>query len=854
MIPQLFSFLILLNSASAYFINEEECLNYTVYPVQYELKLIPHILRDGTSYLDCDITITVIANARQVQMIELDAKDLEIHRESVKVFKNEVNIISSVRPYEYDRRMGKLYLYLREELEPYSERNTQYYIKMFFRKFLKSDEVDDGIFFVKYEEAGRQKSMIATRLSPDRAKYFFPCFQNPQFEAVFRFKVLLPNTADDQLSDTSLTVAEELQRHSQKDYQTAIQYIPSPQVAVHQVGFHHSDFASKSVSATLTNDTLTLWAPSTHLAKHMFILKFGQSVLDVIQEYSSGNRPLVNGPINIVAMPKTIETYEAGSWNLLTVGEHKLSNIPQYTSIMQKEQMSYLLTQQLSRIWLGNPGEVERTRWKQEWFKEGMATYFGYYFLSQSGRSFWDMSVYGLQTRNKAMMLDWRPETPNLESFNRTLAINIPSRYHPLVSYKTAALIWMVENWLGSDKFHRALVNYLNTRRGKFVSVEDFTTFLQSETVECEFFKGYTVSDVLSSWFRQPGYPVVKATVYRNQDTQDIVYLEQKQFTFSNVTRGHHKYLIPISYFTQYTENCFNCFQPKFTIADSGYTFKENLNGGWIILNRNASGYYRVNYDNVTWKMIVNTLNSPERYRINALNRAQILNDAFALYMSGDITYELAMEIVSSLEHEDSYVVWDAVLSGYQMLKIDGAVGKMTKQLYNEWKMLLREVISNVYRRVYNDIDRDDRIRMFRTRIITFACSIGHAPCLRDLEPALHQVTRSLYDPDLRQICYFTLLNRSDGYDSIKTVNSFEREDFNTAERLAKEEVRFFYRLPVERLRPMPLIESSTVTTFTPVTAIKPVPREKASSSNSIHRWSDAAIMSAFALIAFINW
>lgn len=66
---------------------------------------------------------------------------------------------------------------------------------------------------------------------------------------------------------------------------------------------------------------------------------------------------------------------------------------------------------------------------------------------------------------------------------------------------------------------------------------------------------------------------------------------------------------------------------------------------------------------------------------------SQILNDAFALYMSGDITYELAMEIVSSLEHEDSYVVWDAALSGFQMLKIDGAVRKMTKQLYNEWKV-----------------------------------------------------------------------------------------------------------------------------------------------------------------------
>lgn len=82
----------------------------------------------------------------------------------------------------------------------------------------------------------------------------------------------------------------------------------------------------------------------------------------------------------------------------------------------------------------------------------------------QSGSSFQDMSVYGFQLRNKAMTVDWRHDTPNLASFNRTLAINIPSRHQPLVAWKTASLLWMVENWLGSERFHRALVKYINTR------------------------------------------------------------------------------------------------------------------------------------------------------------------------------------------------------------------------------------------------------------------------------------------------------------------------------------------------------------------------------------------------------
>ena len=96
--------------------------------------------------------------------------------------------------------------------------------------------------------------------------------------------------------------------------------MPSPQVGLHQVGFHYSRFASKSVKAQLTNDTLILWAPMDELHDYKFIHNYGITIINLIHEYAKDNRPLVQGPINLIAVPAIISGYEIGSWNLLTNG------------------------------------------------------------------------------------------------------------------------------------------------------------------------------------------------------------------------------------------------------------------------------------------------------------------------------------------------------------------------------------------------------------------------------------------------------------------------------------------------------------------------------------------------------
>ncbi|XP_022125618.2 aminopeptidase N-like [Pieris rapae] len=818
----LFTILLFISTTKAYVL-EEECLNYTIYPAQYELTIIPHIFKDGTSYFDCDLLITVIANAPNVNIIELDAKELEIKSGSIKVLDGLTDIVNQHRPYEFDNKRGKLFIYLREPMKQYGASRTQYIIRVSFVKYVFLDS--EGVFIIPYKgDDGKQAYLYTTRLSPTKAKYFFPCFNNPEFEAVFKFRVYVaPPRPGIQFCNTTFVVANELSRQNFKDDNYGIiEYIPSPQIGVHQMGFHHSQFSNREVK--IGEDALIFWSRPSQLPYLSFILQFGENLIHMIHKYSLIKRPLVNGPINIVAVPKNLNGYEIGSWNLLTNSETKLAYINEYTSMKQMEEMMFELSQQLSRIWLGNPGELKRTRWIEEWFKEGVATYFAYYYLTQYNHGGMKpinripLSMYGQQMKQRAMAVDWHHSTPALMSFNRTLAVEIPNRYKELVTMKTASILWMVENWLGSEKFHQALIKYINLRRGRFVSIADFMISLDQDTVECmhQFFNGTTASRVLSSWFYQSGYPVVYVNVLRDR-TPNAIQLKQRQFSFNDLNRLESNYLIPISYIVQNNENCFNCHQPRFTIGSQTYTFGENLNGGWIILNRNSAGYYRVNYDDTTWKLIANTLKE-NRHAIDELNRAQIVNDIFALYAAGDVSEEIALDVLEFLNMELSSLVWDSAISGFELLKTDGA--HMTKINYEEWQAFMRQKVSTIYKRLMDDIERRPEIRFFRSNIIEFACAIKHQPCISDMWRIYgdYKEGRLRLDPDFRAACYYVVLNDANGNLAVENFNDFENEDKTRAEHALREENRFLYRVPIGHPRPLPIKMSTTTTTEVPTT------------------------------------
>lgn len=75
------------------------------------------------------------------------------------------------------------------------------------------------------------------------------------------------------------------------------------------------------------------------------------------------------------------------------------------------------------------------------------------------------------------------------------------------------------------------------------------------------------------------------------------------------------------------------------------------------------TGFYRINYDKRNWQMLIKILNDPIRFQeIHPINRAQIIDDAMNLALSGRLDYRTALDITSYLVHERSYVPWKAGL------------------------------------------------------------------------------------------------------------------------------------------------------------------------------------------------
>lgn len=74
-------------------------------------------------------------------------------------------------------------------------------------------------------------------------------------------------------------------------------------------------------------------------------------------------------------------------------------------------------------------------------------------------------------------------------------------------------------------------------------------------------------------------------------------------------------------------------------------------------------GFYRINYDQRNWAMLVQILNDKSRFEeIHPINRAQIVDDAMNLALSGRLDYMTALDITNYLAHERSYVPWKAGL------------------------------------------------------------------------------------------------------------------------------------------------------------------------------------------------
>lgn len=167
--------------------------------------------------------------------------------------------------------------------------------------------------------------------------------------------------------------------------------------------------------------------------------------------------------------------------------------------------------------------------------------------------------------------------------------------------------------------------------------------------------EGKTVSDVLSTWDSIAGYPVVK--VERDYSSGEVKFTQSRFLRKSSVENSENLWYIPINYATG-ASNDFSTLATDFWLTEKEATVSIDglTSSDWLIVNKQERGYYRVNYDEDNWSLIANYLNSDNYNKINRLNRAQLLDDAFNLARSGRLDYQYPLELAKYIARETDYI------------------------------------------------------------------------------------------------------------------------------------------------------------------------------------------------------
>lgn len=152
-----------------------------------------------------------------------------------------------------------------------------------------------------------------------------------------------------------------------------------------------------------------------------------------------------------------------------------------------------------------------------------------------------------------------------------------------------------------------------------------------------------------------------------------------------NSTDTHeYRWWVPITWVSQDNPD-FSQTQASDWMSDTDVTLSISglpSSDSWVIFNVQQGSYYRVNYDESNWQLIIDQLMT-DFLVVHSSNRAQILDDSLDLARAGQLSYEISLSATSYLGNETDYVPWTAALdnlgylesmftrtSGYGSLKV----------------------------------------------------------------------------------------------------------------------------------------------------------------------------------------
>lgn len=493
------------------------------------------------------------------------------------------------------------------------------------------------------DEQGNEHTIATTQFETTDARRAFPCFDEPEFKAVFAVTLVVPEmlfaVSNGPIVDATPT----------GDGRRQVVFADTMIMSTYLVAFCIGPFEA-TAPVDVEGVPLRIVHPSGKGHLTDYALQASAFALRHFAAYYG--IPYPGQKLDMVAIPD----FAFGAMENLgcvTFREVLLLIDQQQATQPELIRVADVIAHEIAHMWFGDL--VTMRWWNGIWLNEAFATFMGT-MAADAFNAEWQRWVQFSLERSAAFDVDSLQNTRPIE-----YPVNSPQDANgmfDLLTYeKGGSVVRMLEQYLGETRFRDGVRHYLTLHQYGNTETNDLWDAIEEVTQE-------PARRVMDSWIFQRGYPLLAV----EGDTAGKLTLRQQRFCFTPLNGDDTVWSVPVV--LRYGRGD-QVAEHRQLLESAVVEIDLGAPVDWLVVNAGGHGFYRVRYA----APLLSSLTAVLMQQLAPIERYGLLDDTWAAVVSGHSAAVDFMTLAQGFRDETDLDVWTVLSACLAQLErlLDGA-------------------------------------------------------------------------------------------------------------------------------------------------------------------------------------